>query len=303
MRREWQRDGRDIRAGEVAHLHAHFAHDPALVGLLASRLAGISFSFTAHARDLYQLAVPALQARARGASAVVTCCAANQEYLARVLPEPLDAKIRLIHHGVDVEVFTPPRSEGTVADAPVILSVGRLVAKKGFPDLLEAFWRLKQAGFVFSGMIYGDGPLHADLAARIDRFGLGGYVTLAGARRQQELVPLFQKSTLFALTPTVPPDGDRDGIPNVLVEAMSCGLPVVSTAVAGIPELVVHDHNGLLFPPHDVKGIAAGLAELLSDEGRRRRLGVAARQSVLDRFDLNAGACQMAGLFEQIRTV
>jgi glycosyltransferase involved in cell wall biosynthesis len=220
----------------------------------------------------------------------------------------------MIHHGVDVEAFSPPdpaqpgfeparNAAGTGTPGPLILSVGRLVEKKGFPDLFEAFRRLKEAGFAFNAAIYGDGPLRAELAAQIQESGLDGQVTLAGPRMQQELLPLFQISTMFALTPSLPADGDRDGIPNVLVEAMACGLPVVSTAVAGIPELVIHETNGLLFQPHDVEGIAAGLAALLRDEDQRKQMGEAARQTVLDRFDLKAGACQMAGLLQQIGTV
>jgi glycosyltransferase involved in cell wall biosynthesis len=289
-------DASPHKPGGVVHLHAHFAHDPALVALLASRLTGIPFSFTAHARDLYQLAAPALIERVNGASVIVTCCAANQDYLARVLPEPLDAKIRLIHHGADVEAFTPPALEVSGPIIPVILSVGRLVEKKGFPDLLEAFGLLKQAGHDFCGMIYGDGPLREKLAARIGQLGLEGFVRLAGETRQQDLVPIYQTASIFALTPSISADGDRDGIPNVLVEAMACGLPVVSTAVAGIPELVVDGQNGLLSQPHDVQGIAASLAELLSDENLRNRLGAAARQTVEASFNLDAGARQMAAI-------
>jgi glycosyltransferase involved in cell wall biosynthesis len=217
-----------------------------------------------------------------------------------MLPETDHAKIQLIYHGVDVDNFFPSFPAEPPPKVPVILSVGRLVEKKGFPDLLEALRRLKQGSYRFKAMIYGEGPQWDELSKRIKETGLEGLVTLAGARRQHELVPLFQKSTIFALTPSVSPDGDRDGIPNVLVEAMACGLPVVSTAVAGIPELVIDDYNGLLFAPHDLQGIAAGLAALITDEIRRRRLGEAARKTVLDRFDLKAGACHMAGLFRQM---
>jgi glycosyltransferase involved in cell wall biosynthesis len=286
------------RDGRVAHLHAHFAHDPALVALLASGLTGIPFSFTAHARDLYQLAARALIERAKAASAIVTCCAANQDYLRRALPEPLHARIRLIYHGADVEAFTPPAASTPAPDAaPVILSVGRLVEKKGFPDLVEAFGVLKQAGLHFCAMIYGDGPLREALAARIDQLGLGEVVTLAGVKRQRDLTPIYQTAAIFALTPSITADGDRDGIPNVLVEAMACGLPVVSTAVAGVPELVIHQHNGLLSQPHDVMGIAAGLAELLSNADRRNRLGAAARRTVETGFSLSAGARSLAAIF------
>jgi glycosyltransferase involved in cell wall biosynthesis len=179
----------------------------------------------------------------------------------------------------------------------LILSIGRLVEKKGFADLLRACAQLKRAGRRFRLAIYGDGPLRAELAALTAALALEDEVALPGAVTQQELLPAFQQADLFALTPFVTADGDSDGVPNVLVEAMACGLPVVSTEVAGVPELVTHAHNGLLVPPQDVSAIAAALAALLDDVPRRRRLGAAARQTVVERFDLQAGAQQMAALF------
>ena len=288
------------RAGQaITHLHAHFAHDPALIALLTHMLTGISYSFTAHARDLYQVPSAALTDRIAAASAVVTCCGANVGYLDAVAPEHARGRVRLIHHGVDLQGFQPAPQPKRAPDPPLILSVGRLVEKKGFPDLLRACSRLKQAGYRFRCAIYGDGPLHAQLEDMIARLDLAGDVTLAGACRQQELVPVFQRADIFALAPFVADDGDRDGVPNVLVEAMACGLPVVATAVAGIPELVQHDRNGLLAEPHDDASLAGWLAALLDDPARRERLGTAARQTVVEHFDLRVGAQQLAHLFEQ----
>lgn len=285
----------------VTHLHAHFAHDPALIAYLARLLTGISYSFTAHARDLYQTDAAALAERIAAASAVVTCCAPNLGYLAGLGPR---ADIRLIHHGVDLSGFRPIADDGASAapgaagdPAPLILSVGRLVEKKGFPDLLRACGRLAQAGRRFRCEIYGDGPLRAELAALIDDLGLAGQVVLAGARRQDELLPVFQRADIFALAPFVTDDGDRDGIPNVLVEAMACALPVVATDVAGIPELVQHERNGLLAAPRDPDALADALAALLGDRERRRRMGAAARSTVVERFDLRAAARQLQDLF------
>ena len=294
LERERRRGGRAI-----THLHAHFAHDPALIALLAHMLTGISYSFTAHARDLYQVPAAALADRIAPASAVVTCCEANIDYLRQVAPPGSQAKVYLIHHGVDLRSFQPaPRAERS-PEPPLILSIGRLVEKKGFPDLLGACRQLKRAGCRFRCVIYGDGPLHAELEAMIGQLELAGEVTLAGACSQRELLPVFQRADIFALAPFVTDDGDRDGIPNVLAEAMACGLPVVTTGVAGIPELVRHDHNGLLAAPHDVDGLAAALAALLDDEAERQRLGAAARRTVVERFDLRASARRLAALFGQ----
>jgi glycosyltransferase involved in cell wall biosynthesis len=124
-------------------------------------------------------------------------------------------------------------------------------------------------------------------------------VILAGERGQAELIPIFQRADIFALAPFVTDDGDRDGIPNVLVEAMACGLPVVSTTVAGIPELVRHGENGLMVAPRDVDALAGALATLLGDQSRRERMGAAARATVVAHFDLRAAARQIATLFAQ----
>ncbi len=122
-------------------------------------------------------------------------------------------------------------------------------------------------------------------------------MTLAGEREQAELIPIFQRAAIFALAPFVTEDNDRDGIPNVLVEAMACGLPVVSTAVAGIPELVRHGENGLMVSPRDVPALAGALAVLLGDQPRRERMGACARATVVADFDLRAAARQIATLF------
>jgi glycosyltransferase involved in cell wall biosynthesis len=282
----------------IGHLHAHFAHDPTLIALLVHRLTGISYSFTAHARDLYQIPVAALGERIAEADAVVTCCGANLRYLHEVAPEVAPGKARLIPHGVELREFYPGPDPAPASGLPLILSVGRLVEKKGFPDLLHACRLLKQRGYAFRCVIYGDGPLRDALAATIARLELAGDVVLAGEHPQEALLPVFQQATVFALTPFVTSDGDRDGVPNVLVEAMACAVPVVSTAVAGVPELVQHDVNGLLVAPHDIPAIADALAALLTDEPRRARLGAAARQTVVDHFDLHAAAEQLADLFD-----
>lgn len=298
---------RQIRqAGGVGHLHAHFAHDPTLIALLVQKLTGISFSFTAHARDLFQIPQHLLVERAAAASALVTCCAANLDYLHEVLPPELHAKISLIHHGVNLDGFqpasphVPSKADPQNPDRLMIMSVGRLVEKKGFPDLLRACALLKQSGRRFRCVIYGDGPLRGELEAQAESLGLADELELPGERPQRDLVSILQAADIFALTPFVTDDGDRDGVPNVVAEAMACGLPVVSTGVAGIPELVHHGENGLLCAAHDVKAIAGALARLLDDRTERRRFGVAARRTVVEHFDLKTAAAQLQDLFEPV---
>ncbi|MCE7983544.1 MAG: colanic acid biosynthesis glycosyltransferase WcaL [Caldilinea sp. CFX5] len=285
------------QAQAITHLHAHFAHDPTLIAQLVHMLTGLPFSFTAHARDLYQIPPAALVERITAAQWVVTCCGANLDYLKSVTPARLWGKFHLIHHGVNLTLFQPAQNPPPRSSPPLILAVGRLVAKKGFADLIHACALLRGAGYAFRCRIYGEGPLQGELTALIAQLGVADTVQLAGACTQQALVTVMQGATLFALTPYVTDDGDRDGVPNVLVEAMACALPVVSTTIGGIPELVTHEVNGLLAPPHDSHAIAANLALLLGDDLLRERLGRAAHATVTRFFNLHTAAQRLAALF------
>ena len=288
-----------VRRGRPpVHLHAHFAHDPALVGLLAHRLTGSTFSFTAHARDLYQIPAAALRGRVREATTVVTCCRANLEHIVEVAGE--GAPVELIYHGVDLEWFHPSAARPQ-HPVPLVVSVGRLVEKKGFDDLLRACALLVQGGAVFRCDIYGDGPCRGRLEALRDSLGLGDVVAFRGQRTQAELVRAYQEADVFALTPRLTEDGDRDGVPNVLVEAMACGIPVVSTVVGGVAELVDDGCDGLLAPAGDSAAIAARLGSLLGDAELRRRLGGSAARSA-SRFDRASAATRLAELFAHAAT-
>jgi glycosyltransferase involved in cell wall biosynthesis len=283
---------------KIDHLHAHFAHDPTLIAYLVHRMTGLPYSFTAHARDLYQVHEKVLTDRIRSATAVITCCRANLEYLNQIAPSQ-GSKFSLIYHGVDLRDFQPV-SEPEIKSAstvPLIMSVGRLVEKKGFQDLFEALFLVKQRGERFQCAVYGGGPLHQPLKEWIEKHEMTDEILLYGDRTQKELIAAYQNATLFVLTPVETADGDRDGIPNVLVEAMAVGLPVITTAVAGIPELVENDCDGLLYQPHDVAGISSGLLELLRSPEKRRQLGSAASKKVKEQFDVAQAAQRLKALF------
>ena len=283
-------------ADPVTHLHAHFAHDPARVAQLTGILTGLPWSFTAHARDLFQVPKEAIAEHVRATEAAVVCCAAGADYLRGLLPESLQHRVRLIHHGVDTDAFQPrPTSEPD--GPPRILSIGRLVEKKGFTDLLRACRLLIDRGHALRATIYGDGPLRQELLDCIEELELGPHVELRGARSHDDLRAELQRGDVFALTPYVTPDGDRDGIPNVLLEAMACGLPVVATLAGGVPELVRHEVNGLAAPPRDVDAIATLIGSLLDDAAKRSRLGAAARASVVEHFDGRRAAVELASIF------
>jgi glycosyltransferase involved in cell wall biosynthesis len=283
---------------KIDHLHAHFAHDPALIAYLVHGMTGMPFSFTAHARDLFQVPEKVLADRIQQAKAVITCCRANLEYLKQLAPSQ-QSKFSLVYHGVNLKDFQPASNAGasSLLKVPLILSVGRLVEKKGFQDLLQALLIVKKRGENFQCAIYGDGPLCQQLEEWIEQHDLAGDISLKGDRTQQELISVFQNATLFILTPVQTEDGDRDGIPNVLVEAMAVGLPVITTAVSGIPELVEDHLNGLLYQPHDVEGIASGIIELLRSGEKRRQFGEAASKKVREQFDITQAANRLKALF------
>jgi glycosyltransferase involved in cell wall biosynthesis len=286
------------------HLHAHFAHDPAAVTHLTHVITGVPWTFTAHARDLYQVLPEVLAERVASAAAVVTCCGANVEYLHATLPPALTDRVRLVHHGVDSGRFRPAARPDPVARAdpvtrrdPVIVSAGRLVEKKGFGDLLAACRLLVDRGHRFTCVLYGEGPLEAELASTIHRLGLEGSVMLGGAVPRERLLAELQLADVFVLTPHVTDDGDRDGIPNVVLEAMACGLPVVASAIAGIPEVIDDGATGVLVPAHDIDAIATALGRLLRDRDTAGLIGAAARERVVAHFDSHRAAETLLSLF------
>lgn len=285
----------EARRRGVTHLHAHFANAPAAVAEYASRMLDIPFSFTAHAKDLYLTPAPLIAERTAAAEFVATCTNYNVDYFNSILPPEHWAKVNLVYHGVDLSRFSyrSPSYEFQGGDAPAsILSVGRLVPKKGFGDLIEACARLKDMGVTFRCRIVGEGPLRATLEQAISARGLTGLVTLEGAMTQDRLIGLFAAADLFALSPRITDDGDRDGIPNVIVEAVATGVPVVTTAISGIPELIEDGRTGLLVASNDPQALARAMAHLLGDAKLGLRMAAAGRARLEQCFDCgrNTGA-------------
>ncbi|MBA2442737.1 MAG: glycosyltransferase, partial [Rubrobacter sp.] len=220
---------------KIGHLHAHFATVSATVARLAARFAGIPYTFTAHAKDIFHESVRPedLSRKLDAASAVVTVSEYNLEYL-REFHAPA-GHVRRIYNGLDLERF-PYRSPED--RPPRILAVGRLVEKKGVGDLVEACALLARRGREFVCQIVGSGPLEEELRERIRRLGLEDRVELTGPRPQGELAGIVQDAAVFAAPCVVGSDGNRDGLPTVLLEAMALGTPCVSTDVTGIPEVL-----------------------------------------------------------------
>lgn len=277
----------------VTHFHAHFAAGANVAAHTLARLTGRSFSFTMHAVDLYARPVLLCETLA-AASFGVTSTAYNQRYLAETCGPEAAAKVALVRACVDPAAFAAV--ERLPHDVPTILAVGRLIEKKGLRDLVEALAILQRRGLAFQAVLVGDGPERPVLAAAIARHGLGEQVTLHGSVTQTELRELYARSDLVALPSVVAADGDRDGIPVTLIEALAMGLPVVSTTVSGIPELIT-DEVGRLVPPHSPAALAEALASLLEQPELRARLGRAGPTLVRSAFDVRRSAEQMAQLF------
>lgn len=285
---------RMAQAAGITHLHAHFASDAATVALLAARIIGGTFSFTAHARDIYHLYVSAeadaakRRAKLREAAFVVTVSDYNAAHLRALCPEAAQ-RIHRLYNGIDLSLFTP-------AGAAVpgrIIAVGRLVEKKGFSVLVNACAILRARGVAFDCRIVGDGPLRDALQVQIDDAGLDGQVQLMGPMPQEQLADLLGTAAIATLPCIITADGDRDGLPTVLLEAMAKALPVVTTTVTGGPEIVANGETGLLCPPGDAVGLADALQALLADPALARTMGKAGRLRAERLFDLSTN---VAGL-------
>jgi glycosyltransferase involved in cell wall biosynthesis len=285
---------------QVRHLHAHFAHGSTTVAWLASTITGLPFSFTGHAKDIYTESLnPAglLARKMAAAQFVVTCTQANRAHLRAVNPS---TPVHVVYHGLSSD-FTDLTADAPARPSPPpvlrVLGVGRLVPKKGFDTFVEACAALHRDGYGFEAVIAGEAGSHSGVVRRlIADNGLGGCVSLLGPQSPAGLYAEYRRASVVSLACRVCDDGDRDGMPNVLLEAMACGTPVVSTSVSGIPELIEDGANGLLVPPGDAVLLAQAWRRIGTDSRLAARLGAAGRATV-ERFDGDRSAAVLAGLF------
>ena len=281
----------------IGHLHGHFCHGVATITWFASRMSGVPFSFTAHAKDIYQPDLnpgDLLERKLAAARFVATCTGANAEVLKARHARP--EEVHTIYHGLDTGFFTPLLRRAQ--ERPLILSVGRFVEKKGFDHLVNACARLRDAGVDFECLIVGEkGSAYDGIVAQIAALSLGDHVRLMSAVTQDELRDIYARASCFALPCQVMADGDRDGIPNVLAEAMAMGLPVVSTNISGIPEIVDNGVHGLLVDSRDVQALADALQRVLTEPALQQRLALAARDCICERFDSARTTVALRDLF------
>ena len=283
--------------GRVGSIHAHFLHTPASVARYASAMLGIGWSFSAHAKDVWT--TPDWEKREKLADARfgVTCTRANLEHLVALAPSP--DVVALVYHGLDlgrfpVRVMERPPRDGSDPSNPVrILSVGRLVEKKGFDDLLPALASVSPS-LAWKLDVVGGGALEGRLRRQAAALGIGERVRWHGSLPHDRVVEHFAAADLFALASRISADGDRDGLPNVLMEAQLLGAACVATRVSGTPELIGHEDNGLLVPPRDTSALAAALERAIVDPALRSRLAEAGRRTVTTRFSFEDGVAKIA---------
>lgn len=285
----------EIKKRGIQHLHAHFGTQATTVARQAAIFADITYTFTAHAKDIYfQYAESTeLGQKMRDASATVTVSDYNLAYLREQYGDDAKSAVR-IYNGMDLRKFPyQPFSQNNRH----ILSVGRLVAKKGFSVLLDALALLKQRGVSMRCTLVGDGGLRGQLLEQIERLNIQDVIDMVGPMPQPEIIKFMKSANMMIAPSVISEDGDRDGLPTVLLESMALGTPVISTQVAGIPELVQDGVTGLCVPPNDPEALADAIERLLDDPELCKTLSLNSRALIEREYDEDKNVAVLQQLF------
>ena len=284
----------------ITHLHAHFATSPTKVARLASHFAGIPYTFTTHAKDIFHrnIKYDNLERKLQDATAAIAISDYNRNYL-RQTYNGVAGKVRRIYNGLDLQRFPFKSPEKRPSQ---IISVGRLVEKKGFPTLIEACALLAKRGCQFTCQITGKGELEAELRSRIEQLHLTNFVKLVGPQPQNKIIELVQEGAVFVAPCMIGSDGNRDGLPTVLLEAMALGTPCISTNVTGIPEVIRHRETGLLVPQLDPIALATAIEALLNNPDLRVQLAIKARKLIVEKFDIHRNSADIRQVFHTATT-
>ena len=284
----------------IIHLHGHFAHSPTSVTMFAAHLSQLPFSFTAHAKDIYTSHPDQLREKMAKASFVATCTRHNKEYL-----EDIGAgsapRIHCIYHGIDLSLFN--RSQRTAVCRPPyrLLTVARITEKKGLPTVYHALRILADQQVPFQHSLIGDGDDRDQILDLIKTLDLQSCCHLLGTRPHSEVLEQFKRSDLFILGCEIAENGDRDGIPNVLVESLAMGVPAVSTTVSALPELLIDGRTGVTVEPKNSAAFAQAIIRLLTDTALRERVIREGRAFVHDHFDNRKLIAELAAVFTSIQ--
>ena len=268
------------------HLHAHFASTPSTAAYYASRISGLGFSFTAHAKGIFRdtIDIEQLRSKASAARFVATVTHYNKRHMLSILPSIQPENIKVVYNGIDLDLFR--YAAMSHREAGLILSVGRLVPKKGFCDLVAACSILKKQGVSFKCVIVGDGEQRRQIESLIRELGLEDQITLVGSMNQADVREYLNKASVFALPCIADADGNQDALPTVLLEAQAAGCPIVSTNLSGVPEIVDHNKNGLLVSPGNADELAEAIKEVLGNRELAQKLAIEGRRKAESTFDV-----------------
>ena len=282
----------------IVHMHAHFGTVATVVARLASKITGISYSFTAHAKDIFHEIVEedVLRKKLADAAGVITVSQFNVNYLKNKYADAA-AGVKLIYNGLDLIEF---RFEPEGDRAPLVLGVGRLVEKKGFSYLLEASALMRSKGIPFRCEIVGGGVLESNLQEQIQRHDLSGHVKLCGPMSQSDVKQKIRQARLLAAPCVHAEDDDRDGLPTILLEAMALGTACISTPVTGIPEVLRHEETGLMVAERDAAALADACERLLGDQHLCGELARNGRRIVEDKFDIEKNTAKIRAFFSDM---
>lgn len=304
-RKRWGAMKRFIQAGLIApklqkagitHVHAHFASSATSVAYYLHQLVGMQYSFTAHAKDIFinTVAPEVLLRKMRDARFVITISDYNETFLSAISP---GTKLHRIYNGLDINQFSPNGTQPN--DKPLVLAVGRLVEKKGFHDLIRAAAILKEQGVEFECRIIGTGEQEKKLRNLIQKLGVNDVVNMPGPMPREELIGLYPTASVFAAPCVIGKDGNRDGLPTVIIEAMALGVPVVSTPVTGIPEIVRHGETGHIVPESSPEALAESIKQLISDRNSAQKMATAGRELIESQFNLHTNVRELQELFRE----
>lgn len=296
---------REMARLDITHIHAHFANHPAAAAYVIHQLTDIPYSFTAHGADL-QVDQHMLCEKVAAAKYVIAISQDNLRLIEQVCGPSAAARVRIVRCGVDTSVFRHAEDHdagethaGRRSNELRIVCVGTLYEVKGHRYLIDACRLLRVRQVPFDCQLVGDGPMRDELQRQVERAELGSQVKFLGKRTRQEIADLLQRSDVLAAPSVLTPEGRREGIPVVLMEAMASGLPVVASNLSGIPELVEHERTGLLVAPRDATALADALTRLSADEKLRRHLGSEARRKVMEEFNLDRNAGRLLEYFTE----
>jgi glycosyltransferase involved in cell wall biosynthesis len=280
----------------ISHVHAHFVDRAAVAAMVVAAVLDVEYSATAHANDIYVNPV-LLEEKVERASFVSTCTRFNHGYLIELLGNVAQQKVVVDYHGLDTAPYLAAKRD--VSHSPRIVAIGQLKEKKGFTYLIDALALLSDEGMdEILLTIIGSGPLKASLDEQIAASGLTNRVELTGSLAHPDVVKRLRTATMFVMSSVLADNGDRDGIPNVILEAMASGVPVIGTSVSGIPEVVHEGETGLLVQPNNARALADAIRRILDDTDLGATLSAAAQHVVVESFDTQRNAKQLLARFE-----